>query len=446
MVSKTQEQIVILGAGLAGLATGYGLSAATREYRIFEAEERAGGVARSVTQDGFVFDHGPHILFPRVDRAKELIQQLLAGNLVERNREAWIYHHSQQVLTRFPFQHHLHGLAPEVVKDCLLGAVQAFIDARSRGDGVPPPSNYRQWMEESFGTGITEHLMGPYARKIWTVDPSEMSYTWIGDRVPVPEMEQIISGALSSVEDRFGFNPEFMYPREGGIEALSRGFVPTVEAQLETNMRATKIDPVTRTVMFADGRIVEFRRLVYTLPLPELLRLVDDLPDDVRRAVAGLKHNSILCVNLGIDRPAISDKHWIYFYEDQFPFHRISFPMNLSPETTPSGMSSISTEVAYSDWRTLDKTTIIEQTVAALRVAGILEESDRVVTDGVLDIHYAYIIYDLQREAHLEVIYRYLREHGIEPCGRFGRWEYLNMDRTIESGLSTADLLTGETS
>jgi UDP-galactopyranose mutase len=445
-VSNSQEQIVILGGGLAGLAAGYGLSAADREYRIFEMEERAGGVARSVTQDGFVFDHGPHILFPRIERAKALIQQLLDGNLVERSREAWIYHHSQQVFTRFPFQHHLHGLAPEVVKDCLLGAMQAFIDTSTRGDDAPPPANYRQWMEESFGSGITRHLMGPYARKIWTVDPSEMSYSWISDRVPVPEMEQIIAGAVSSVEDRFGFNPEFMYPREGGIESLSLGFLPAVEHNLETGMRATRIDPAGRTVTFADGRTVGFRRLVYTLPLPELVRLVDDLPHDVRRAIEGLKHNSILCVNLGIDRPAISDKHWIYFYEDRFPFHRISFPMNLSAETTPPGMSSISTEVAYSDWRPLDKATIIEKTVTALHEAGILQQGDRVVTDGVLDIHYAYIIYDLEREAHLEVIYRYLRDHDIEPCGRFGRWEYLNMDRTIESGLSTADLLLSEPS
>jgi protoporphyrinogen oxidase len=181
-----------------------------------------------------------------------------------------------------------------------------------------------------------------------------------------------------------------------------------------------------------------------TLPLPELTSLVDDIPSDVRTAIDGLKHNSIICVNLGIDRPAISDKHWIYFYEDRFPFHRISFPMNLSPDTTPPGMSSISTEVAYSQWRPLDKETIVEQTVDALKVAGILRDTDTVVTDHVMDIRYAYIIYDLQRESHLEVIYRFLREHGVEPCGRFGRWEYLNMDRTIDSGLTAADLLNGE--
>lgn len=441
---EAEQKFVILGGGLAGLAAGYGLRAGNSSFAIYEAAERAGGVARSVEQDGFVFDHGPHILFPKVERAKKLIQELLTGNLVERSREAWIYHHSQHLFTRFPFQHHLHGLAPEVVKECLLGAMQAYIDARTQCGEPPEPANYRQWLETSFGSGITRHLMGPYAVKLWTVDPSEMSYSWIGDRVPVPEMEQIISGAVSDVEDRFGFNPDFWYPREGGIEALPRAFVPSVDDRLHTGIRATKIDLPGHRVHFADGSSVLYQRLVYTLPLPELTTLCDDIPDDVRRAIDGLKHNSILCVNLGIDRPEISDKHWIYFYEDRFPFHRISFPMNLSPETTPPGMSSISTEVAYSDWRPLDKETIVTRTVEALREAGILKDSDSIVTERVMDIQYAYIIYDLQRESHLKVIYRFLRSHGIEPCGRFGRWEYLNMDRTIDSGLAAADLLNGE--
>lgn len=441
MATET-ERIAILGGGLAGLAAGYGLRERD-DFTIYEGSDRAGGVATSVTRDGFVFDHGPHILFPKVERAKRLIQELLAGNLVERSREAWIYHHTQRIFTRFPFQHHLHGLAPEVVRDCLLGAVRAFIETSARGGDAPPPANYREWLESSFGSGITRHLMGPYAVKLWTVDPAEMSYTWIGDRVPVPDMEQIISGAVSDVSDRFGFNPDFWYPREGGIEALPRAFLPAVRDRLHTGARAVKIDLEGRRVRFADGTSTGYRRLVYTLPLPELVNLVDRIPGEVEAAIRGLKHNSIVCVNLGIDRPAISDKHWIYFYEDRFPFHRISFPMNLSPETTPPGMSSISTEVAYSDWRPLDKETIVEQTVAALKVAGILRDSDTVVTDHMMDIHYAYIIYDLQREANLEVIYRWLRAHGVEPCGRFGRWEYLNMDRTIESGLAVADLLNG---
>lgn len=442
---ETEQQVVILGGGLAGLSAGYGLRNGDASFAIYEAEDRPGGVARSVEQDGFTFDHGPHILFPRVERAKELIKQLLAGNLVERSREAWIYHHSQQIFTRFPFQHHLHGLAPEMVNECLLGAVQAYIDTRTGEGAAAPPANYREWLETSLGSGITRHLMGPYSVKLWTVDPSEMSYTWIGDRVPVPELQQIISGALSDVEGRFGFNPSFMYPRKGGIEALPRAFIPAVADRLHTGMRAVRIDLDGRRVHFADGSSMGYRRLVYTLPLPELARLCDDIPDEVRTAIAGLKHNSILCVNLGIDRPEISDKHWIYFYEDRFPFHRISFPMNLSPETTPPGMSSISTEVAYSHWRSLDKETIVTKTVEALREAGILRETDRIVTQRVMDIHYAYIIYDLERESHLEVIYRFLSSQGIEPCGRFGRWEYLNMDRTIDSGLSAADLLNGET-
>jgi len=438
MTDQREHSIVILGGGLSGLSAGFALR---RDCMVFEARRRAGGLCRSVTEDGFVFDYGPHILYPRVERAADVIRELLADNLVSRDREAWIYHRVCDVYTRFPFQHHLHGLPLEVVKQCLLGAVEAYTALSRSGKEKPPPKNYREWIVSLFGSGIANHLMIPYARKLWTVDPEEMSFSWIADRVPVPELEQIIEGALSDVDTRYGFNPQFWYPLEGGIEALPQAFLPRLADRLYLDKRAVGINLKTRRVRFADGSSVGYGTLVYTLPLPELLHLTDNLPTDVVAALKGLRHNSVICVNIGVDREGISNKQWAYFYEDEFPFHRISFPMNLSPRTVPPGTSSISTEIAYAPWRPIDRETIIDQTIEALQHAGILRPTDRILTAHLLDMHYAYVIYDLHREEHLERIYRFLREHQVEPCGRFGRWEYLNMDRSIESGLRTAERL-----
>ena len=77
-------------------------------------------------------------------------------------------------------------------------------------------------MRGTFGNGIAEHLMIPYARKIWTIEPREMEFGWIDRRVPTPDVERIIAGAVSDDVGQVGATSHFWYPKDGGIEALPR--------------------------------------------------------------------------------------------------------------------------------------------------------------------------------------------------------------------------------
>jgi len=97
------EKVVILGAGLSGLSAAYHLR---ENYEIFEKEEKVGGLCRSIKVDGFLFDYGPHILFPKDKYVSQFIKKLLGENLFIQSREAWIYHDFCDVYTRFPFQSH----------------------------------------------------------------------------------------------------------------------------------------------------------------------------------------------------------------------------------------------------------------------------------------------------------------------------------------------------
>ncbi len=65
--------------------------------------------------------------------------------------------------------------------------------------------------------------------------------------------------------------------------------------------------------------------------------MMDDVPDEVQSAADSLVYNSLVCVMVGVKRPEITDKHWLYFPEPDLIFNRISFPMNFSPYTTPEG-------------------------------------------------------------------------------------------------------------
>jgi protoporphyrinogen oxidase len=432
------RQDVILGAGLAGLTAALTLKEAGEEsWVVLEKEPRAGGHARSIEVDGYTFDYGPHILFTSDERIGALIQDLLADNFRAQERQAFIYHAAYGIYTRFPFQAHLFGLPVEVVRDCLAGLVEA-VERRARG--AFRPRNYEEWMRGFFGEAIADRLMIPYARKLWTVEPSSMDFSWIGQRVPTPDVDRILTGALTNDVDQVGATAHFWYPWHGGIEALPRALAERVE-EVHLGREVERIDLGTRSVVLADGERIAFDWLLLTLPLKDLPTWIPELPPEVRRACLTLQYQGIFNVNLGVERARVSDLHWVYFYEDQFPFHRLSFPANFSPHNVPEGKSSIATEIAYSVHRPLDREAATEQTVRALRTAGILADDD--VVDVVLAqaIEPAYVIYDLDHARSIDKIVAWLAQRDIHVAGRFGRWQYLNMDQAMKSGQEAAEAL-----
>jgi protoporphyrinogen oxidase len=432
-----ERQDVILGGGLSGMTAAYTLQQAGEDWwQLYERESRLGGLARSTAVDGYLFDYGPHILFTIDAEIEALVRELLGDNFHAQERRAFIYHHSCRRYTRFPFQAHLFGLPVPVVRDCLVGLVKA-IQKQERGEFQP--ANYEQWMRGFFGDGIADRLMIPYARKLWTVEPEEMEFSWIGRRVPTPDFERIIAGALTDDVAQVGATSYFWYPRRGAIEPLPRALGRRLQAaNVHLERAAVRIELPAKRVCFAGGEVVPFDHLIFSLPLPEIPRLFTGVPPEVEKACRELRYQGIYCINLGIDRPQLSDMHWVYFYEDPFPFHRLSFPATFSPDTVPPGKSSIATEVAFSRWRPLDRATAVERTIAALREAAILRPDDRIELVHTEEILPAYIIYDLDHHRNVSVIRAWLREHGIWNVGRFGEWQYFNMDHSMRSGKTAA--------
>lgn len=422
-------KVIILGAGLSGLSAAYHLK---ENYEIFDREEKVGGLCRSIKIDDFIFDYGPHILFPKDKTVAELIRRLLNSNLHHQQREAWIHHELYDVHTRFPFQSHLYSLPVSVVKECILGFFNALKNLDKK------PKDYEEWIIWNFGEGIAKYLMIPYAKKIWTMHPNKMSFEWVWNRVPRLSLEELLEGALHDNPKLFGFNTEFWYPLHGGIEALPQAFLSEVN-NVNLEMEVSKVYLSKKCVEFNNNKKVFFEKLISTLPLPEIIKYIDDVPNEVKQATQDLENNSVYCVNLGIERERISPYHYVYFYEPDFLFHRISYPMNLSKHTVPKGCSSITTETSYSKYKKVSKENIIERVVEDLNKAKILYPDDKIVVSDVADLKYAYVIYDKNHRKNVKKIHDFLRKNDIFSCGRFGEWEYFNMDHSITSGKKTAE-------
>jgi protoporphyrinogen oxidase len=417
--------VVILGGGLAGLAAALYSGAP-----VYEAAPDVGGVAASDQVEGFTFDRGIHILQTRNPTVLALLDEL-GVRLIDHSRQAYVYSHG--VYTAYPFQVNTAGLPMGLRVRC----VRDFL----RRHRHPEPLTYEHWIYRSVGSSFARAFLIPYSEKFWTIAPSEMTCEWTAGRVPQPTVAQVLRGAVHSRQTKIGTNIDFRYPVMGaGYGAIARAMVPRVR-KVHVNHRAMRIDVGRRLVSFENGASAHYESLISSVPLPALVRLCPAAPPAVRAAAALLRTNSILTVNLGLEGPTPTDKHWVHFPEREVSFFRISYPHTFAPDVSPPGMAAISAEVSFAPERPPDRATIADRVVDDLVRVRALDRVDRIRVRHVNVIPYAYCIYDIHRRAAVRTVHQWLKSVGIVPCGRYGLWTYFWSDEAMLSGKKAAELV-----
>lgn len=432
-MNNKKDEIIILGAGLTGLSAAYHLK---RGYSLFEKENQAGGMARSIYKDGYTFDYDGHLLHFRDEYVFKLVMELLDGNIAPHKRNAYIW--SKDSYTRYPFQANFYGLPKPVVRDCLLGLIRARVNSPYKK--VALDGNFEDWIKKTFGPGIAEHFMLPYNKKFWTIEPQELICDWLDRFVPVPTLEDTVTGAISDNAKLYGYNAKFWYPVKGGISEVVKAFLKKI-SNIHLNKTVVTIDQHKREVIFEDGTKKRFRTLVTTIPLPELFKILVTLPKKIREVFSLLKFTSIFVVNLGIKKDSITDKHWIYYPESNLIFYRTGFPTNFSIDVAPSERTSVYAEISYSERKRLNKKKAIRDTIKGLKTLGLICDEKEIEICLPIDIKYGYAIYDRNRNQAVKAIRDYLKEFDIHSIGRYGSWRYVSMEDAILEGKKVAEEL-----
>lgn len=428
--------VLILGGGLAGLSTAYHLKKldAHASYILAEKNMKVGGLAGSVRQDGFVFDHTGHLLHLHDVYGKKFIAGLLKKNLLSHRRDSWIYSHG--VYTRYPFQANTYGLPARVVEDCVVG----FLKTVHRPIALGRNPSFQRWCLATFGEGIAKNFMFPYNEKLWRFPLSRMTTEWQGRFIPKPRPEEVLYGALADQRRPFGYNAEFLYPAKGGTQALPDALAAGL-GNIYLGCKAIRVDLRQRIAEIEGLGEVRYQRLVNTMPLPYFLDIAEALPTWTRKAAEKLRWNAVYNLNLGVARSRVSEKHWIYFPDPSIPFYRVGFSSNFSPHVAPKGSSALYVEVSRKPGEKIDRAKMENQVLHSLRSCGILRTSDKLLARLWIDIPCAYVIYDFERTPAVDKIFRFLRARGVESIGRFGGWKYSFMEEAVLDGKRCAERL-----
>lgn len=430
--------MVILGGGLTGISAALHLSTS---WVLLEKNDRLGGHARTDERDGYFFDKTGHWLHLRDPYTQKLIADLLGDKMTRVERKARIF--SSGALTRFPYQANLHGLPPDVANECLLGFVQSWHTAQTTT--LSPPANFEEFIHQRFGPGIARHFMIPYNQKLWGVHPREITAEWCSRFVPIPSLADVVRGAVGANPPELGYNTSFLYPRQGGIETMTRALIGAIDpsrGEVRTGVSPDVVDVTTREVLVGAEKI-PYDAIVATMPLPKLLERVRGLPADVERAATQLRCTPVRYLNVGTRQPPPADYHWIYVPEEKYPFYRVGIYSNALPSMAPRGLGSLYVELSDRGPAPTGaaRDALARDVAQGLHAAGALASPDDILFADLHELTYAYVVFDDNYYPATELIRGWLESHGIYPRGRYGYWYYNSMEDSILAGREVAQTI-----
>ena len=417
--------IVILGGGLTGISAAIHLRL---PWVLFERQTKLGGLAITEEREGYHFDLTGHWLHLRDPAIQQLVEEVLPGQMVSVERKARIFSHG--VTTLYPFQANLFGLPPKVIQECLLGIIRA----KMQGESLTP-RNFEEYCLRHFGEGISRHFMIPYNEKLWGVHPRTITADWCSRFVPIPDLEQVVAGAVGADAGRLGYNASFLYPRQGGIETLVRGLSTRIRGgEVHLNSAFDALNLRTREVTVAGERL-PYRAVVATIPLPELLARITDLPENIATHASRLRCTSLRFLHVATRSRPPADWHWIYVPEKRLPFYRVGIYSNAVASMAPAPGASLYVELA--DRGPVTQSTMVDVAQGLAEIGAVSSPSEIRFAEA-REIKYAYVVFDDYHAPAVKSIIPFLESHGIYPRGRYGEWTYNAMEDCLLAGRQVA--------
>ncbi len=451
--SAQQRNVVIIGAGPAGLTAAYELSKHGVPAVVLEADNIVGGISRTVNYKGYLFDIGGHRFFTKWDEVNQVWEEILGAEFVARPRLSRIFYRKKFFYYPLKAKNALFGLGPiETVRI-------VFSYLRSRLVYYHNEQNLEQWVSNRFGKRLYEIFFKTYTEKVWGVPCTEIRAEWAAQRIQGLSLTTAIRNALfkqrpNSVKTLIN---SFHYPERGPGQMWER-----LTSRLREQGYAVLMQrPVTRIVhdhkrvLYLETRgasgpeIHAGTDFISSMPIRHLINALDPpAPKQVVAAANCLRYRDFLIISLIINRRNVMPDNWIYIHEPGVRVGRIQNFKNWSPAMVPDpektclGMEYF---VFENDdlWSSSDDK-LIELAKSEIAELGLARPEE--IEDGaVVRMPKAYPMYSQDWVRQVAIIRNYLETTlpNLQLVGRNGMHKYNNQDHSMMTAMCAARNILG---
>lgn len=424
---------VVLGGGWAGLLVAKKLiDSGVNNISILEASKvgKQGGLLKSETINGFTFDcGGPHLLFSRDREILSYITDILNPNYYKGIRKNFVFFKNQYI--SYPFENGAYQLPPEERVKLIKGIIEQMIFIAKNDNWKP--KNFLDWILGFFGERLADEYLIPYNKKIWKRPLEMIAADWVFSpgRLPFPELENMLMTVAGIPNVGYKEQANFYYPLTGGIEALFQSLYNKIKVAGVQIIGGERVDSVRITKDNAfniNGRILA-RKLISTIPLPELLLAINE--DDNKDLAERFDYNSVIVVGVAI-KGKTPDQTAIYVPDPKIIFHRYTWMSYLTPPRDHN-LSNLIAEVTIPKGEKYNLKRITEKVVRGLLDMGVIEDESAVLFTKAWRNKYGYPIYSLDHNKIRENALKILENYGIKTVGRWGSWHYWNTDMVVKA-------------
>jgi protoporphyrinogen oxidase len=446
----SENRVVIVGAGPAGLAAAYECVKGGIQPFVLERADKVGGISRTERYKGYYLDVGGHRFFTKMERINQLWHGILGEHFLKVQRLSRIYYKGRFFNYPLTFNNAIIKLG---IAESLL-IVMSYLKAQILP--YPEEQNFEQWVSNRFGRRLYGTFFRTYTEKVWGIPCHQIRSEWAAQRIKGLSLVAALSNALLGTQKAKSLIGEFWYPSHGpGM--MWEHFRRAIEAQggqVFLNAEAVRLRHnngcIESVICNQNGKTSELsvEHLISSAPLPNLVAMFSPkAPDEVLEAARSLSYRAFIMVGLIVQKAQLFLDQWIYIHSPDVKVGRIQNFKNWSPAMVPDDTrTSIGMEYFCDEgdglWNMSDDQ-LADLASRELAALGLANPGD-VVDRFVIRQPKAYPIYDENYLAHLTIIKEFLETiQNLQTIGRNGMHRYNNMDHAMHTGILAAENILG---
>lgn len=445
----SNSPIIVIGAGPAGITAASRLSQSGREVIVLEADERVGGLAKSITLWDQTVDLGPHRFFSNDKRVNQWWLSVIGRDYRMVNRLTRIYYRKR--FFHYPLQalNALKNLGVVEAVGCMMSYLQEKCRPRKPADKLEA---FSDWVISRFGERLFNTFFKTYSEKLWGISCDDLDSDFAAQRIKKFSLGEALKSVFSTVKSNHKtLVDRFAYPLGGTGVAYER-MAETIKRNGGQVLTSTPVRRVLQEggrvtgVETADGRRFASDHVISTMPMTLMARSLGDVPPQVEQALSHLKFRNTILVYLLVDRADLFPDQWLYIHSPDLRTGRLTNFRNWVPHLhgdSPKSILALEYWCYENDpeWSQSDDE-LIRLATDEIESTGLLHGA-RVEEGRVLRLPRCYPVYSRGYKQHLIPCVEWLKTfQGLQVIGRYGAFKYNNQDHSILMGLLAAENIT----